>query len=104
MNTLLKMAKVAKKYQLFAGVLKKTVGPTVLELSSVNDPVFSSRSYGKRYRCKPEGNTVYSPVDDVHLHNGHYGSKSDKSLIHISIDTVSMAGKGFEQKLLLTKS
>lgn len=61
---------------------------------------------GKGIAVKPEGNTVYSPVDgtvQLAFETGHaYGLKSDNGaeiLIHIGIDTVSMAGKGFEQKV-----
>lgn len=93
-----------------AGVSEETVVSSlagqVVELSSVNDPVFSSGAMGKGIAVKPEGNTVYSPVDgtvQLAFETGHaYGLKSDNGaeiLIHIGIDTVSMAGKGFEQKV-----
>lgn len=78
----------------------------VVELSSVNDPVFSSGAMGKGVAIKPSGNTIVSPVDGVvqiAFETGHaYGLKSDQGaevLIHIGIDTVSMDGKGFEQKV-----
>lgn len=93
-----------------AGVSEETVvsplsGQTV-ELSAVNDPVFSSGAMGKGIAIKPNGDTVYSPVDgtvQLAFETGHaYGLKSDNGaeiLIHIGIDTVSMAGKGFNQKV-----
>lgn len=93
-----------------AGVSEETVvsplsGQTV-ELSAVNDPVFSSGAMGKGIAIKPNGDTVYSPVDgtvQLAFETGHaYGLKSDNGaeiLIHIGIDTVSMAGKGFTQKV-----
>ncbi|WP_165212734.1 sucrose-specific PTS transporter subunit IIBC [Streptococcus tangpeifui] len=78
----------------------------VVELSSVNDPVFSSGAMGKGVAIKPNGNTIVSPVDgivQIAFETGHaYGLKSDQGaevLIHIGIDTVSMDGKGFEQKV-----
>ncbi|EHI74092.1 PTS system sucrose-specific transporter subunits IIBCA [Streptococcus criceti] len=78
----------------------------VVELSSVNDPVFSSGAMGKGVAIKPSGNTIVSPVDgivQIAFETGHaYGLKSDQGaevLIHIGIDTVSMDGKGFEQKV-----
>ncbi|MDY4761238.1 MAG: sucrose-specific PTS transporter subunit IIBC [Streptococcus thoraltensis] len=78
----------------------------VVELTSVNDPVFASQAMGKGIAIKPTDNTVYSPVDGVvqiAFDTGHaYGIKSNDGaeiLIHIGIDTVSMDGKGFDQKV-----
>jgi len=78
----------------------------VIGLDSVNDPVFSSETMGKGIAIKPTGDTVYSPVDgtiQVTFETGHaYGLKSNDGaeiLIHIGIDTVSMGGKGFIQKV-----
>lgn len=80
-------------------------GETVA-LTSVNDPVFASEAMGKGIAVKPSGNTVVSPVDgtvQIAFETGHaYGLKSDNGaevLIHIGIDTVSMDGKGFTQKV-----
>ena len=93
-----------------AGVSEETVvsplSGQAVELSAVNDPVFSSGAMGKGIAIKPNGDTVYSPVDgtvQLAFETGHaYGLKSDNGaeiLIHIGIDTVSMAGKGFNQKV-----
>ncbi|MEQ9763354.1 sucrose-specific PTS transporter subunit IIBC [Streptococcus jiangjianxini] len=78
----------------------------VVALTSVNDPVFASEAMGKGIAIKPTNNTVYSPVDGViqiAFETGHaYGIKSNDGaeiLIHIGIDTVSMDGKGFDQKV-----
>lgn len=75
-------------------------------LTSVNDPVFASEAMGKGIAIKPSGNQVVSPVDgtvEIAFETGHaYGIKSTNGteiLIHVGIDTVSMAGKGFEQKV-----
>lgn len=80
-------------------------GETVA-LTSVNDPVFSSEAMGKGIAIKPSGNTVYAPVDgtiQIAFETGHaYGLKSDDGaeiLIHVGIDTVSMDGEGFDQKV-----
>lgn len=92
------------------GVTSETIfaplaGETVA-LTSVNDPVFASEAMGKGIAVKPSGNTVVSPVDgtvQIAFATGHaYGIKSDNGaeiLIHIGIDTVSMDGKGFNQKV-----
>lgn len=93
-----------------AGVSAETlVSPLegeVVALENVNDPVFSSGAMGKGIAVKPTGDTLYSPVDGVvqiAFETGHaYGIKSDKGtevLLHIGIDTVSMDGKGFSQKV-----
>ncbi len=86
-------------------IVSPLAGETVA-LESVNDPVFSSGAMGKGIAVKPSGNTVYSPVDgtvQIAFETGHaYGLKSDNGaevLIHIGIDTVSMDGKGFAQKV-----
>ena len=78
---------------------------TTVALTSVKDPVFASEAMGKGIAIKPNGNTIYSPVDgtvQIAFETGHaYGLKSDSGaeiLIHIGIDTVSMNGKGFTQK------
>ncbi|OUZ27932.1 PTS system IIABC component [Enterococcus faecium] len=78
----------------------------MINLNLVNDPVFSSEAMGKGIAIKPTGNTIYSPVDgtvQVTFETGHaYCLKSNEGaeiLIHIGIDTVSMGGKGFTQKV-----
>lgn len=86
-------------------IVSPLAGETVA-LASVNDPVFSSEAMGQGIAVKPSGDTVYSPVDgtvQIAFETGHaYGLKSDDGaevLIHIGIDTVSMEGKGFTQKV-----
>lgn len=77
-----------------------------IALETVNDPVFSSGAMGNGIAIKPSQGVVYAPADatvTVAFETGHaYGLKTDKGaelLIHVGIDTVSMAGKGFEQKV-----
>ncbi|HEK9996125.1 TPA: PTS glucose transporter subunit IIA [Streptococcus equi subsp. zooepidemicus] len=83
--------------------LLSPVAGELIDLSEVADPVFSSGSMGQGIAIKPEGHILYSPVDgrvEAALETGHaYAIKSDKGaeiLLHIGIDTVSMAGDGFE--------
>lgn len=83
--------------------LLSPVAGELIDLSSVADPVFSSGSMGQGVAIKPEGRILCSPVDgrvEAALETGHaYVIKSDKGaeiLLHIGIDTVSMAGEGFE--------
>ena len=99
-------ASAANKAQVTDEVLAAPLAGEAVELTSVNDPVFSSEAMGKGIAIKPSGNTVYAPVDgtvQIAFDTGHaYGIKSDNGaeiLIHIGIDTVSMEGKGFEQKV-----
>ena len=76
----------------------------VVELASVNDPVFSSGAMGKGLAVKPSEGVVYAPADaevTIAFETGHaYGLKTASGaelLIHIGIDTVSMNGEGFEK-------
>lgn len=92
--------------QAVAETIVSTLAGETVALASVNDPVFSSGAMGQGIAVKPSGDTVYSPVDgtvQIAFETGHaYGLKSDDGaevLIHIGIDTVSMEGKGFTQKV-----
>lgn len=76
---------------------------TVVDLSAVSDPVFSSGAMGQGLAIKPEDNTLYSPVDgkvEIVFETGHAyaitSSQGAEVLLHIGIDTVSMAGDGSE--------
>ncbi|HES5254562.1 TPA: PTS beta-glucoside transporter subunit IIBCA [Streptococcus pyogenes] len=76
---------------------------TVVDLAAVSDPVFSSGATGQGLAIKPEDNTLYSPVDgkvEIVFETGHAyaitSSQGAEVLLHIGIDTVSMAGDGFE--------
>lgn len=83
-------------------VLVSPLAGQAVALSDVNDPVFSSGAMGKGIAIKPSANTVYAPADgkiSVAFETGHaYGIETAQGaevLIHIGIDTVSMAGDGF---------
>ncbi|HER6476636.1 TPA: PTS beta-glucoside transporter subunit IIBCA [Streptococcus pyogenes] len=76
---------------------------TVVDLAAVSDPVFSSGAMGQGLAIKPDDNTLYSPVDgkvEIVFETGHAyaitSSQGAEVLLHIGIDTVSMAGDGFE--------
>ncbi|VHG92529.1 sucrose-specific PTS transporter subunit IIBC [Streptococcus pyogenes] len=76
---------------------------TVVDLSAVSDPVFSSGAMGQGLAIKPDDNSLYSPVDgkvEIVFETGHAyaitSSQGAEVLLHIGIDTVSMAGDGFE--------
>ena len=78
----------------------------VVDLKDVNDPVFSSGAMGQGVAVKPSEGVVYAPADaevTIAFATGHaYGLKTTKGaeiLIHVGIDTVSMNGDGFDQKV-----
>ena len=78
----------------------------VVALSDVNDPVFSSGAMGQGIAVKPSQDVVYAPADaevTIVFPTGHaYGLRTANGaeiLIHVGIDTVTMNGEGFEQKV-----
>lgn len=86
--------------------LQTPVVGQAVALSDVNDPVFSSGAMGKGIAVKPSEGVVYAPADaevTIAFATGHaYGLKTANGaevLIHVGIDTVSMNGEGFEQKV-----
>ena len=86
-------------------VVSPIVGQTVA-LSDVNDPVFSSGAMGQGLAIKPSEGVIYAPADaevTIAFGTGHaYGLKTASGaeiLIHVGIDTVTMNGEGFEQKV-----
>lgn len=84
---------------------------TVVDLAAVSDPVFSSGAMGQGLAIKPEDNTLYSPVDgkvEIVFETGHAyaitSSQGAEVLLHIGIDTVSMAGDGFESLVAVSQA
>ena len=78
----------------------------MFDLKDVNDPVFSSGAMGQGIAVKPSEGVVYAPADaevTIAFATGHaYALKTAKGaeiLIHVGIDTVSMNGDGFDQKV-----
>ncbi|EUC81671.1 PTS system sucrose-specific IIBC component [Streptococcus sp. CM6] len=78
----------------------------VVALADVNDPIFSSGAMGQGIAVKPSQGVVYAPADaevSIAFATGHaYGLKTANGaeiLIHVGIDTVTMNGEGFEQKV-----
>lgn len=86
-----------------AGTLLAPVSGTVMPLSEVPDPVFSSGAMGAGCGIKPSGEVVYSPVDGTltvaGAPNFHAIALSTDDgaeiLIHVGVDTVEMHGDGF---------
>ena len=87
-------------------VIQTPIVGDVVALSDVNDPVFSSGAMGQGIAVKPSQDVVYAPADaevTIVFPTGHaYGLKTANGaeiLIHVGIDTVSMNGEGFDQKV-----
>ena len=86
-------------------IISPIVGQAVA-LENVNDPVFSSGAMGQGIAVKPSQDVVYAPADaevTIVFPTGHaYGLRTANGaeiLIHVGIDTVSMNGEGFNQKV-----
>ena len=89
-----------------SGIHSTVVAPmngTAISLDDVSDPVFSSRALGEGVGILPTDGAVRAPVDGVVASvakSGHaYGLKTDDGvevLVHVGIDTVKMAGAGFD--------
>ena len=78
----------------------------VVSLTSVADPVFASEMMGKGAAIIPSDGNVYAPSDgkmSIVAETGHaYGIETADGaevLIHIGIDTVSLAGAYFQTKV-----
>ncbi|WP_142556627.1 sucrose-specific PTS transporter subunit IIBC [Streptococcus mitis] len=88
------------------GVIQTPIVGDVVALSNVNDPVFSSGAMGQGIAVKPSEDVVYAPADAevaIVFPTGHaYGLRTANGaeiLIHVGIDTVSMNGEGFNQRV-----
>lgn len=82
--------------------LSAPVEGTLVSLTEVNDPVFSSGKMGDGIAVLPSSGKIYAPCDatvKVAMKTGHaFGLRTSGGvdvLIHIGIDTVSLAGEGF---------
>ncbi|EKQ53642.1 MULTISPECIES: PTS glucose transporter subunit IIA [unclassified Clostridium] len=75
-----------------------------VDLSEVNDEVFSQKIMGEGIAIKPSEGKIYSPCDGsiaaVMKESGHAVGIRTKDgvgfLIHVGIDTVALNGEGFE--------
>lgn len=84
-------------------VLYAPVSGEVIELSKVNDPVFSKKIMGDGFAIEPTGGKIFAPVaSKITLIQGHAlgFTRADglEVLLHIGIDTVSLNGVPFNIK------
>jgi multiphosphoryl transfer protein len=86
-------------------LLAPFTGPMV-PLADVPDPVFADGMFGDGIGIDPLGSVLLAPCDGVitHLARTHHAvtlrtSQGAEILVHIGIDTVELAGKGFTPKV-----
>lgn len=84
--------------------LYNPVSGEVIELSKVNDPVFSKKIMGDGFAVEPKENKIFAPVSaKVTLVQGHaIGFKRADGLdilLHLGIDTVALKGAPFKIKV-----
>ncbi|BAU97197.1 PTS system beta-glucoside-specific transporter subunit IIABC [Corynebacterium suranareeae] len=79
------------------------VSGTYVPLSEIPDKVFSSGAMGDGFGIVPDSGEIVSPVEGQLIavqKSGHaYGIRGDNGievLVHVGIDTVKMAGEGFD--------
>jgi len=84
-------------------VVLAPVAGTVVPLAEVDDPVFSSKALGEGVGIRPADGAVLAPVAGELVtvaDTGHaFGLMTDDGvevLVHVGIDTVKMAGAGFD--------
>lgn len=75
----------------------------LIDLSSVNDAVFSKKMMGEGFAIKPENGQVVAPVAGTAITvfpTGHAVGIRTKDnvdvLVHIGLDTVNLKGEGFK--------
>lgn len=82
------------------------VNGKVIELSKVEDEVFSQKMLGDGLAIIPSSGDFYAPMNGVltsvfptkHAYGIRHKSKVE-CLLHIGLDTVNLEGKGFESKV-----
>lgn len=96
------MNKMFSKKSAYITLLAPLEG-TVISLSGVEDEVFSKKILGDGFAIIPSSNEIHAPIDatvDTVFETGHAVSMTadcgPELLIHCGIDTVKLAGKGFE--------
>lgn len=83
------------------------VAGELVDIATVNDPVFSSGMMGQGVAIEPTDNQILAPADGLitvaYATKHAYGLKTDDGvevLIHVGIDTVNLEGKGFTSEVV----
>lgn len=83
------------------------VAGALVDIATVNDPVFSSGMMGQGVAIEPSDNQIVAPADGLitvaYATKHAYGLKTDDGvevLIHVGIDTVNLEGKGFTSEVV----
>lgn len=83
------------------------VAGKLVDIKTVSDAVFSSGMMGEGVAIEPSGDEIIAPADGeitvAYATKHAYGLKTADGvevLIHIGIDTVNLAGKGFESQVV----
>ncbi|GDZ83200.1 PTS beta-glucoside transporter subunit EIIBCA [Leuconostoc citreum] len=83
------------------------VAGQLVDIKTVSDAVFSSGMMGEGVAIEPSGHEIIAPADGeitvAYATKHAYGLKTADGvevLIHIGIDTVNLAGKGFESQVV----
>lgn len=86
-----------------ANILSAPLNGEIVDIENVNDEMFSSKTLGDGLGILPFTNEIYSPCDSevIMLFETKHAialrtDNGSEILIHIGINTVSMAGDGFE--------
>lgn len=87
--------------------LHAPVSGSVIEITEVNDPVFSQKMMGEGFAVKPTDGKINAPIDGrvksifPTLHAIALEMKDGQELLlHIGIDTVELNGEGFQSRLV----
>lgn len=97
------MLNVLKNFKETSKVIKAPISGRTIDLSQVNDEVFSKKMMGEGIAIESTGNVVVAPVDGkitVIAKTKHAFGMTLKNgmeiLVHIGLDTVNLKGNGFE--------
>lgn len=83
-------------------VISSPVQGEIMDITEVQDDVFSEKMMGDGFAVEPESDIIVAPCDGTltlladTLHAVAFESNGVEILVHIGLDTVALQGKGFE--------
>lgn len=88
-------------------IIYMPVDGKIIELKEVSDPVFSQNMMGDGFAILPANDSIYSPINGsvVSIFPTKHAIMLQTTngvdvLVHIGIDTVALAGKGFDLRVV----